>query len=154
MLTREFLRTVDLFAPLSDRDADALIGIGREEVFLKGQTVFREKDAGGKLYLVLSGVVEIAKAPLSSGPLTPLARLGRGEIVGEIAAFDGGPRSASATAAVVHETRLFAWDMVEFNRYLSARPQAALIILSGLLKKLGGRLRKTSEAVQTLVRAL
>jgi len=154
MLTREFLRTVDLFAPLSDRDADALIGIGREEVFLKGQVVFREKDAGGKLYLVLSGVVEIAKAPLSSGPLTPLARLGRGEIVGEIAAFDGGPRSASATAAVVHETRLFAWDMVEFNRYLSARPQAALIILSGLLKKLGGRLRKTSEAVQTLVRAL
>jgi len=147
MLTREFLRTVDLFAPLSDRDADALIGIGREEVFLKGQVVFREKDAGGKLYLVLSGVVEIAKAPLSSGPLTPLARLGRGEIVGEIAAFDGGPRSASATAAVVHETRLFAWDMVEFNRYLSARPQAALIILSGLLKKLGGRLRKTSEAV-------
>jgi len=154
MLTREFLRTVDLFAPLSDRDADALIGIGREEVFQKGQTVFREKDAGSKLYLVLSGVVEITKAPLNSGPPTSLARLGRGEIVGEIAAFDGGPRSSTATAAVVHETRLFAWDMVEFNRYLSARPQAALIILSGLLKKLGGRLRKTSEAVQTLVRAL
>ncbi len=28
MLTRDFLRTVDLFAPLSDKDADALIGIG------------------------------------------------------------------------------------------------------------------------------
>jgi CRP-like cAMP-binding protein len=83
-----------------------------------------------------------------------LARLGRGEILGEIAAFDGGPRSATAMAAVVHESRVFAWDMVEFNRYLSARPQAALIILSGLLKKLGTRLRKTSEAVQTLVRAL
>ena len=154
MLTREFLRTVDLFAPLTDRDADVLISIGREEVFQKGQPVFREKDAGGKLYLVLSGVVEIAKATTPSVPPTPLARLGRGEIVGEIAAFDGGPRSANATAAVVAETRLFAWDMVEFNRYLSGRPQAALIILSGLLKKLGGRLRKTSEAVQTLVRAL
>jgi CRP/FNR family cyclic AMP-dependent transcriptional regulator len=154
MLTREFLRTVDLFAPLSDRDADALISIGREEIFQKGQTVFREKDAGGKMYLVLSGVVEIAKAPTSTGQPTTLARLGRGEIVGEISAFDGGPRSANATAAVVAETRLFAWDMVEFNRYLSGRPQAALIILSGLLKKLGGRLRKTSEAVQTLVRAL
>ena len=154
MLTREFLRTVDLFAPLADKDADALISIGREEIFQKGQVVFREKDAGGKLYLVLSGVVEIAKAPSSSVMPTPLARLGRGEIVGEIAAFDGGPRSANATAAVVAETRLFAWDMLDFNRYLSGRPQAALIILSGLLKKLGGRLRKTSEAVQTLVRAL
>jgi CRP-like cAMP-binding protein len=154
MLTREFLRTVDLFAPLADKDADALISIGREEIFQKGQSVFREKDSGGKLYLVMSGIVEIAKPSTSSGLPTTLARLGRGEIVGEIAAFDGGPRSANATAAVVHETRLFAWDMVEFNRYLSARPPAALIILSGLLKKLGGRLRKTSEAVQTLLRAL
>jgi CRP/FNR family cyclic AMP-dependent transcriptional regulator len=154
MLTREFLRTVDLFAPLVDRDADALISIGREEIFQKGQAIFREKDAGGKLYLVMSGVVEVAKASTPSSQPTTLARLGRGEIVGEIAAFDGGPRSANATAAVVAETRLFAWDMVEFNRYLSGRPQAALIILSGLLKKLGGRLRKTSEAVQTLVRAL
>jgi CRP-like cAMP-binding protein len=154
MLTREFLRTVDLFAPLSDKDADALIGIGREEIYQKGQAVFREKDAGGKIYLVLSGVVEISKAGTATSPVMTLARLGRGEILGEIAAFDGGPRSATAMAAVVHETRVFAWDMVEFNRYLSARPQAALIILSGLLKKLGTRLRKTSEAVQTLVRAL
>lgn len=154
MLTREFLRTVDLFAPLSDKDADALIQCGREEVYQKGQPVFREKDAGGKIYLVLGGVVEIVKAgSATSAPMT-LARLGRGEILGEIAAFDGGPRSATAMAAVVHESRVFAWEMVEFNRYLSSRPQAALIILSGLLKKLGSRLRKTSEAVQTLVRAL
>jgi CRP/FNR family cyclic AMP-dependent transcriptional regulator len=154
MLTREFLRTVDLFASLSDKDADALVGIGREEIYQKGQPVFREKDPGGKIYLVLSGVVEIAKSGTATSPIMTLARLGRGEILGEIAAFDGGPRSATALAAVVHETRVFAWEMVEFNRYLTARPQAAVSILSGLLKKLGSRLRKTSEAVQTLVRAL
>lgn len=154
MLTRDFLRTVELFAPLADRDADALIGIGREEVYQKGQPVFRERDPGGKIYLVLSGVVEIAKASAPGAATMTLARLGRGEILGEIAAFDGGPRSATAVAAVVQEARLFAWEMTDFNRYLAARPQAALIILSGLLKKLGTRLRKTSEAVQTLVRAL
>lgn len=154
MLTREFLRTVDLFASLSDKDADALIGCGREEVYQKGQPVFREKDAGSKIYLVLAGVVEIVKSGSAASPAMTLARLSRGEILGEIAAFDGGPRSATALAAVVHESRVYAWEMVEFNRYLSARPQAALIILSGLLKKLGSRLRKTSEAVQTLVRAL
>jgi len=154
MLTRDFLRTVDLFSPLSDKDADALIGIGREEVFQKGQTVFRERDLGIKLYLVLSGVVELVKSGPVAAPSVTLARLGRGEIVGEIAAFDGGPRSATAVGAVVQETRVYAWEMAEFNRYLAARPQAGLIILSGLLRKLGTRLRKTSEAVQTLVRAL
>jgi len=84
----------------------------------------------------------------------PLARLGRGEVLGEIAAFDGGPRSATATAGVVAETRLASWDVAAFHRYLAARPQAGLLILTGLLRKLGTRLRQTSEAVQTLVRAL
>jgi len=127
--------------------------MAQEEVFQKGQTVFRERDAGGKLYLVVSGVVEITKMSAGAAP-TPLARLGRGEILGEIAAFDGGPRSATATAAVVAETRLVSWDVAAFHRYLSARPPAGLLILTGLLRKLGTRLRQTSDAVQTLVRAL
>ena len=148
MITRDFLKSVELFSTLSPSDADALVQLAQMEVYQKGQTVFRERDAGGKLYLVLSGTVEVSKSS------TPLARLGRGEILGEIAAFDGGPRSATAIAGVVAETRLAAWDVAAFHKYLAARPQAALIILTGLLRKLGARLRQTSEAVQTLVRAL
>src|SRR5436189_216191 len=80
------------------------------------------------------GVVEVSKSA-TGGAAVPLARLGRGEVLGEIAAFDGGPRSATAVAGVVAETRLLAWDMPGFQRYLAARPPAALIILSGLLRK-------------------
>ena len=153
MVTRDFLKTVELFSGLTPADADALASLAQEEVFQKGQTVFRERDPGGKLYLVLTGVIDVSKtAP--GGALLPLARLGRGEILGEIAAFDGGPRSATAVAGVVAETHLASWDVASFHRYLSARPQAALLILTGLLKKLGARLRLTSEAVQTLVRGL
>jgi len=153
MVTRDFLKTVELFSGLTPADADALASLAQEEVFQKGQTVFRERDPGGKLYLVLTGVIDVSKtAP--GGALLPLARLGRGEILGEIAAFDGGPRSATAIAGVVAETHLVSWDVAAFHRYLSARPQAALPILTGLLKKLGARLRLTSEAVQTLVRGL
>jgi CRP/FNR family cyclic AMP-dependent transcriptional regulator len=148
MITRDFLKSVELFSALSPADSDALVALAQEEVFQKGQTVFRERDPGGKLYLVLTGVIEVSKSS------TPLARLGRGEILGEIAAFDGGPRSATATAGVVAETRLVSWDVAAFHRFLSARPQAGLVILTGLLRKLGARLRQTSEAVQTLVRAL
>ena len=153
MITRDFLKAVELFSALAPADADALAALAQEEVFQKGQTVFRERDAGGKLYLVLSGVIEVSKAA-AGGPPLPLARLGRGEILGEIAAFDGGPRSATATAGVVAETHLASWDVASFQRYLAARPQAALLIMSGLLRKVGARLRQTSEAVQTLVRAL
>lgn len=148
MITRDFLKSVELFSTLSPPDADALAQLAQEEVFQKGQPVFREGNPGGKLYLVINGTVEVSKGG------TSLARLGRGEILGEIAAFDGGPRSATATAGVVAETHLAAWDVAAFHKYLAARPQAALIILSGLLRKLGARLRQTSDAVQTLVRAL
>jgi CRP-like cAMP-binding protein len=153
MITRDFLKSVELFSGLAPADADALVSMAHEEVFQKGQTVFRERDAGGKLYLVISGVVEISKSSPGAAPMA-LARLGRGEVLGEIAAFDGGPRSATATAGVVAETRLASWDVSAFHRYLAARPQAGLLILTGLLRKLGTRLRQTSEAVQTLVRAL
>ncbi|MBI3857695.1 MAG: cyclic nucleotide-binding domain-containing protein, partial [Planctomycetes bacterium] len=141
MITRDFLKSVELFSALSPPDADALVSLAQEEVFQKGQTVFRERDPGGKLYLVLTGVVEVSKASGIGAPL-PLARLGRGEILGEIAAFDGGPRSATATAGVVAETRLAAWDIAAFQKYLASRPQAALVILSGLLRKVGARLRQ------------
>jgi len=153
MVTRDFLKSVELFSALSPADADALAALAQEEVFQKGQTVFRERDPGGKLYLVLTGVVDVSKAGNGGAPMA-LARLGRGEILGEIAAFDGGPRSATAVAGVVAETHLASWDVAAFHRYLSARPQAAVLILTGLLRKLGARLRQTSEAVQTLVRAL
>jgi CRP/FNR family transcriptional regulator, cyclic AMP receptor protein len=153
MITRDFLKTVDLFSTLSPADADALALLAREEILLKGEVLFRERDPGGTLYIVISGTIEISKSS-PGGPSTPIARLGRGEILGEIAAFDGGARSATATAGVVAQTHLAVWDVGAFHRYLSARPQAALIILSGLLRKLGTRLRQTSEAVQTLVRSL
>ena len=97
--------------------------------------------------------MDVSKAEPGGG-LMPLARLGRGEVLGEIAAFDGGPRSATAVAGVVAETHLASWDIAAFHRYLTARPQAAVLILTGLLKKLSSRLRQTSEAVQTLVRGL
>lgn len=153
MVTRDFLKSVELFSALSPSDADALAALAQEEVYQKGQTVFRERDPGGKLYLILMGVIEVSKTSGGGAPMT-LARLGRGEILGEIAAFDGGPRSATAVAGVVAETRLASWEVTAFHRYLSARPQAATLILTGLLRKLGTRLRQTSEAVQTLVRAL
>jgi CRP-like cAMP-binding protein len=153
MVTRDFLKAVELFAALAPSDADALAALAHEEVFQKGQTIFRERDPGGKLYLILTGAVDVSKTE-PGGALMPLARLGRGEVLGEIAAFDGGPRSATAVAGVVAETHLASWDVAAFHRYLSSRPQAGVLILTGLLRKLGSRLRQTSEAVQTLVRGL
>ena len=154
MLTRDFLRSAPLFAALGDADADALAALGREEVYKKGQAIFREREPSGRLYLVVAGVVEITKASPGLERPSSLARLERGDILGEVSAFEGGPRSATASAAVTPETRVAVWDMEDFHAFLSARPAVAADILRRLVKTLGERLRKTSEAVQVLLRAL
>lgn len=154
MLTRDFVRSVPLFSALSDADAEALAALGKEEVFRKGQTVFREREPGGRLYLVLTGVVEIAVSGPGGRHPVPVARLERGEVLGELGAFDGGPRSATATAALVPETRLAAFDVEDFLAFLAARPAAAADLLGRLLRVVAGRLRRTSEALQVFARAL
>jgi len=154
MVTKEFLRSVDLFAGLGDEDAGALAALAREDTCRKGQVVFHERDPGDRFYVVISGVIEVSKAPPGRGRPVCLARLERGETLGEMATFDAGPRSASAVAAVVPETRLASWDGAAFRRFLAERPRAAAVVLGALVRKLSGRLRATSEAVQTLLRAL
>jgi CRP/FNR family transcriptional regulator, cyclic AMP receptor protein len=154
MITKEFLKSVETFAALAPEDAEALAGLSREEVYKKGQPVFREREIPEKLYVVVSGVIEVSKSAPGDARVHRLARLERGEILGEISTFDRGPRSATASAAVVPETRLAAWTIAEFQSFLAKHPPAALSIMSALLRKMGQRLRQASEGIHTLLRAL
>ncbi len=70
--------------------------------FVEGSVIFREGDRGDCAYIVESGEVQI----LRNGDREPyeIARLGPGDLLGEMAPVDDQQRSASAVAAV--ETRL------------------------------------------------
>ena len=150
----DLLRSISIFSALDSEDTIALAALARELAYRKGDSIFLESDSAGDLYLVLTGVVEIFRqAPGDLRPV-PLARLERGDVLGELSLLDGGRRSASASAAVTPETRLAVWDAMAFRRYLQERPRAGLSILSALLGQMGRRLRQTSELVHTLVRAL
>jgi CRP/FNR family transcriptional regulator, cyclic AMP receptor protein len=61
--------------------------------YAAGQTIFREGDKGGELFVVKRGKVEIR----SGNRL--LETLGENEIFGEMALIDDSPRSATAIAA-------------------------------------------------------
>ncbi len=62
-----------------------------------GTVLFREGEMGDGLYILHTGTIDITvAAPINREYL--LMRLDEGEHFGEMAVFDGGPRSASATA--------------------------------------------------------
>jgi EAL domain-containing protein (putative c-di-GMP-specific phosphodiesterase class I) len=64
------------------------------EVYVAGEYVFREGEAGDCAYIIESGGIEIFMS--ERGPDIPIGHIGRGEIFGEIALLDSQPRSASA----------------------------------------------------------
>lgn len=119
-----------------------LFADGRRAVFEPGQTIFALGEPGQSLILLREGRVEVSITSLS-GRKSVLAHMGPGEVLGEIAALDGGPRSADAVAS----TRVIGTIMSRDNvlSFVAGRPEAAQAIIIELCKKV----RNASEMFLT-----
>ncbi|MEW6571111.1 MAG: cyclic nucleotide-binding domain-containing protein [Nitrospirota bacterium] len=107
------------------------------KVYDNGEIIFREGEAGDRMYVVQSGKVKITKRS-PSGDLT-IAVLKNGEIFGEMALFDRLPRSATAEA--FGEARVLGIDKEKLFRTISTDPTLAFRILESMSQ----RLRKLGE---------
>lgn len=103
-----------------------------------GAVLFLEGDPARDVHVVLSGMVKIV-GQTSAGRSVLLALRGAGELVGELAALDGGARSATAACLddVVH-LRVPTERLLDL---LTAHPAAAL----HLLKAASARLRDADQ---------
>jgi CRP/FNR family transcriptional regulator, cyclic AMP receptor protein len=105
-----------------------------------GEVIFHENDPGDAAYIIRTGAVRIWTHDEDAREVT-LARLGPNDFFGELAVLDGGPRSASASAD--GDTVLGRLSKERMHRFLLAHPQAALI----MIQEIGRRLRKTNKIV-------
>jgi CRP/FNR family transcriptional regulator, cyclic AMP receptor protein len=138
------LRTLPLFARLDDEAWQDLAGHLTPAALSRGQVLFHEGDPGDAMYVVLAGKVKISRtAP--DGRENLLAVLGPGDLLGELAVFDGTARTATASALVDAELVRLAY--ADFQTYLATRPAVAV----ELLRVLAERLRQTNDAMADLV---
>ena len=112
--------------------AAALRSHGMARTFPRGQALFTEGDLGERVFMIERGWVTLRTAG-PDGEEMILALRGPGEIVGEMSAFDGAPRTATAVAvgevqAIVaparEVARVLEQDVAaanEFARILAAR---------------------------------
>jgi CRP/FNR family cyclic AMP-dependent transcriptional regulator len=91
------LASAELFKSLAADDLAACVARVREVRFGKGQILFARGDVGTHLYVVADGQVRLAIAT-SDGRELSFQIATAGDLIGEIAVLDGGPRSAEATA--------------------------------------------------------
>ena len=85
------------FRHLNSVEQAALRKIAVERSFSAGEQIFKEGDTGDGIYVIKEGAVEISVA-MSQNVRRVFAKLGPGEIFGEMAVLELKPRSATAIA--------------------------------------------------------
>jgi len=93
----KLLSQTALFGGLDDGDRLAIVGHMRRVQFETNQMIFSRGDPGREIYLVLEGRIRLSVLSAEGRELS-FAHAGPGELFGEIATFDGGERTAGATA--------------------------------------------------------
>ncbi len=137
---RTVLQRNDLFRRLPDAALDHVAALAMRRNFERGAVVFSQGDQGDALYGVVSGRVRISTSG-AGGREVFLNIMEPGDTFGEIAAMDGLPRTAAATA--LDKATLFVIKRSDFLRLLEREPRLAI----RLLELLCARLRWTSDLV-------
>lgn len=113
------------------------------ENYSKGDLIIQEGEKGDKAFVINKGHVEINKTYLD-GQSVVIARLGPGQIFGEMCLFDNKNRSASALA--LSDVELSVINKDAFTIFLKDTPPQIKVIIELLLN----RLRQTSNLVALL----
>src|SRR5262249_47345160 len=119
-------------------------GGGLQEVrFAKGEALFVRGDPGNCLYLVVEGRVRLSIAT-GGGRELSFRHAAPGDLFGEIAALDGGARTADATALT--PVVACSLDRASLRQLLSSQSSIADKFVEFLCR----RLRETSSQLETI----
>ncbi|MGQ0467526.1 MAG: cyclic nucleotide-binding domain-containing protein [Sporichthyaceae bacterium] len=105
--------------------------------FADGQTIVKAGDIDRSLWVVLGGDLEVQV------PNKPAHRVGAGTVFGEVAFFDGAPRSADIVARGSVELLVLTFD--GFERLAQADPNLGRLLLLDLGRFLAQRLRYADQ---------
>ncbi len=139
----DLLTRSPLFGSLNEPGRLAVALELREANYDTGQVIFSRGDAGADLHLVVRGRVRLSVLT-SDGRELSFAHAEPPSIFGELAVFDGRPRSADATA--VTKVQTLTLSKAAFTRLLSAQPAVA----EAAIRFLSGRLRDADEQLEAI----
>jgi CRP-like cAMP-binding protein len=118
-----------------------LLRFGNIRTYKTGDALMRQGEPSQSIHFVLEGQCKVERQRRSDDRPVELARLGSGEIIGEMGVMVDLPRSATVTA--IQPTTTLELDSASFERAARAFP----ILHRVLAKLLSERLRRTSERV-------
>jgi len=121
------LKQVEMFAAVDD---DVLAGLAarmQEREGVPGEALLRQGEMGQELYVVVSGRVRVQRGEQT------LAELGPRGVIGELAALDPAPRTATVT--VLEPTLLLSLDHADLAEELLSNSDLAWGIIRFLVRR-------------------
>jgi CRP/FNR family transcriptional regulator, cyclic AMP receptor protein len=137
------LSQIDLFAALTDGQRKAIEARCRWREFPQGASVIDRESPETDVYFVVAGAVKVV-IHSESGREVAFDEMGPGACVGEVAAIDGGPRSASVEALVPTLCAILPRQV--FLDVAVTAPAATL----ALLKRMAAVVRVSTERILDL----
>lgn len=137
------LKAMPVFADLSEKELLAIVDDFRLKEYQKDEIIFRQGDESREVYFVLKGKVRIFKIS-PGGDETSIAIFSTNDVIGELAALDQQPRSATAKA--ISSASLLAMSEVRFLDALQTMPRLSL----GIARMLAQKLRWTSAYAESI----
>ena len=141
---RDMFASHTLFRDLEPAAINKIADLGVVRRLDANQLLFSKGDEGDALYGVMQGRIRIS-AGAPSGKEVIINIMQPGELFGEIALLDGGPRTADATS--MGKSELLQIRRPEFVSFIEREPKIA----NHFLKLLCDRLRTTTEMLEDSV---
>ena len=116
----DFLCNSELFESQPAEVVRAVLAQGQLVEFGPGEVVFHQGDQGDRLFVVKRGVLEVLATPSDATDAVPVAYLGTGEVLGELALLTGSTRSATVRSP--QHAELFAVERAVFIDLMDSRP--------------------------------
>jgi CRP/FNR family cyclic AMP-dependent transcriptional regulator len=146
--TVTLLRGVAIFQDLDDGELARVAEVCRTQEFVSGEYIFREGEAGSRLYLIVSGDVRISRVVPGSGE-EALAVLKPGALFGEMSVFDRSERSTDAISN--GGTKVLTISRSDFELLLDFNRDIAYKVLWSVARLLAGRLRATNDSLRSFL---
>jgi CRP/FNR family cyclic AMP-dependent transcriptional regulator len=134
------LRGVEIFSALDGRQIARLAKRVTCRDFPAGTPILRRGEGGAAMYVILSGRVVVTMPSEEGAGVQRLGELCPGQVFGEIALLDGGPRSADVTAVEPTQCMLLSrWDFEDAMRRDAQIARAMLPVLCARIRSLQER---------------
>jgi len=144
----ELLKNVAIIKNLDETELAAVAEVCKEEKQESGAYIFREGEAGNRLYVIVTGEVRISRDVPGSGE-EALAVLKPGALFGEMSVFDRSDRSTHAISN--GGCTLMTIMRPDFEMLLDFNRELAYKVLWACVRVLSGRLRSTNDSLRSFL---